>query len=291
MNAKLTRLIAGATLALSISAQAQIDPASSTSAWTPIQYGPAVVPDYTADQQGGSSEGDIVGDANNPALYISHYNGGTPTLFTDGELAFRFRLGADKSPAGYKGVALVGMDLDANGSLDLFVGVNNSGSSSTIGLWYADDGANTSPSTTGLANTATFSYAQTALNYSWTPVTAANNPGGTSTDLDGGGNDYFLSFKVPFADLVSMASTVVPGFDESSLVCLVAATASQLNSLNQDINGVQGNANSGLGWEELGAASSSYTANGQVVMAVPEPAATAIVGFCLAALIILRRGR
>ena len=290
MNAKLTRLIVGTSLALNLSAQAQIDPASSTQAWTPIQYGPGVVPDYTADQQGGSSEGDIVGNANNPALYIAHNNGGTPTLFTDGELAFRFRLGADKNPAGYKGVAFVGMDLNADGSMDLFVGVNNSGSSSMVGLWFADDGVNTSPATTGVANTATFSYAQTALNYSWTPVTAANNPGG-STDIDGGGNDYFLSFKVPFADLVSMASTITPGFNESSLVSMVALTASQPNSLNQDINGVQGNANSGLTWEQLGAVSSEYTANGQMVTAVPEPAATAIVGFCLAALIIFRRGR
>lgn len=289
MNTKLTRLIVGTTLALNLSVQAQIDPASSTQDWTPIQYGPSAG-DSSADQQGGSSEGDIVGNANNPSLYVTHYNGGTPTLFTDGDLAFRFRLSADKSPSGYKGVAFVGMDLNADGALDLFVGVNNSGSSSMIGLWFADGGANSSPATTGIANAATFSYAQTALNYSWTPVTAANNPGG-STDIDGGGNDYFLSFKVPFADLASMASTVAPGFNESSLVSLVALTASQPNSLNQDINGVDGNANSGLSWEQLGALSSTYTANGQAVTAVPEPAATAIAGFCLAALIIFRRGR
>jgi hypothetical protein len=289
MNAKLTAMIVGVTVVLNTTVMAQINPASSTDYWTPIQYGPSIVPDYSADQQTGSSEGDIVGDANNPALYITHYNGGTPTLFTDGELAFRFRLGADKSPAGYKGVAFVGMDLNNDGSLDLFAGVNNSGSTSIVGLWFAGAGANTSPTTTSVASSPTFSYVQTSLNYSWTPVTAVNNPTGTTTDVDGGGTDYFLSFKISFADLASMASTIVPGFNENSIVSFVGATATQPNSLNQDLNGVNGNINSGLTWDQLGASSSPYTADGELVVAVPEPAATAIVGFCLAALIILRR--
>jgi len=289
MIAMLKALIMGSMVALNATVMGQINPASSTDFWTPIQYGPGGVHDYSTDQQTGSSEGDIVGNASNPALYIAAYNGGTPTLFTDGELAFRFRLGGDKSPAGYKGVAFIGMDLNSDGSLDLFAGVNNSGSSSIVGLWFAGAGGNTSPNTTGVASTPTFSYVQTSLNYSWTPVTAANNPGGT-TDVDGGGTDYFLSFKINFADLVSMASTIVPGFNENSVVSFVGATATQPNSLNQDLNGVNGDINSTLSWGQLGAISSLYTADGELAPAVvPEPAAAAIVGFCLAALIILRR--
>jgi len=288
MKTKLTCLIAGLLLLLGNRVEAQILPSSSTAWWTPIVYGPSVYPDFFNDQQTGSSEGDIVGDLVNASLYVSYYNGGTTNLFTDGQLAFRFRLGEDKSPAGYKGVAVVGMDLNLDGRLDLFVGVNNSGSSPMIGLWWAGGGANSTPSSTSISSTATYSYGETAANFSWVPVSLINDPTATSTDLDGGGrNDYFLSFMIPFADLVAMAGTVVPGFDESSTVNFVAITGTQLNNLNQDINGINGGINSGVNWTDLGAFSQTYTGGGQ--LAVPEPSSAALGGILLAALLIFRR--
>jgi len=141
MNLKLLCLLAGALLAFVTPARAQIDPASSTEYWIPIQYGLGVAPDVSGDQQTGSGEGDIVGDFANPSLYMSYNNGGTTNLFTDDQLAFRFRLNEDKSPLGYKGVAYIGIDLNADGALDVFAGVNNSGSAAVIGLWWAGSSA------------------------------------------------------------------------------------------------------------------------------------------------------
>lgn len=258
-------------------AHAQANPASATSAWAAIAYGPAGSPDPAGDQQTGSSEGDIVGNAANPSFYAAFDNGGTPALFTDGQLAFRLRVGADKNPPGYTGCAFVGMDLDDNGSPDLFAGVNNSGSAAVIGLWWAGSGSNLSPSTTTIAGTPAFSYAETAANYSWMAVTPANDPGGTSTDLDGAGQtDYFLSFVVPFADVVAMAHTWgLAGFDEHSPVSCVAATATQANSLNQDVNGVTGGVKSSDSWTALGGLSEPITAGGLVP--VPEPSTLALV--------------
>jgi hypothetical protein len=280
----LAGLLAGA-------ARAGVNPAAPTSAWTVIGYGPAGYPDPSGDQQTGSAEGDLVGNAANPSFYAAFDNGGTPALFTDGQLAFRLRVGADKNPPGYSGCAFVGMDLDGNGSLDLFAGVNNSGAKALVGLWWAGSGSNLSPSTTTIAGTPTFSYAETAANYSWMAVTLANNPGGTSTDVDGAGQtDYFLSFVVPFADVVAMAHTQgLAGFDEHSTLSYVAATATQANSLNQDVNGAAGGVNSSDSWASLGAISTPSTVGGLVP--VPEPSVLALVSLGLGGLAVHYRRR
>ena len=238
----------------SAAALAQINTTSATTAWTVIQYAPGNTPDPAADQQTGSSEGDIVGNLANPSLFTAFDNNGTATVLTDGQIAFRFRVAADKNPPGFSGCAFVGFDLDHNGTLDVFAGVNNSGSSSMCGYWWAGTGANISPNTTTIANTPTFSYTETAANYSWMAVTPANSPTGTTTDVDGGGStDYYLSFVLPFADLVTMVGTNgFPNFNETSVISYVAATATQANSLNQDLNGVNGNVNSSSTWSSLG---------------------------------------
>jgi len=281
------RWIAGMVMVLGVvSASAQISPDSSTVFWTPIQYQLGSAPDSFADQQTGSVEGDIIGNSSNPSLYTAFDQGGTPGVLTDGELGFRFRVGGDKNPSGFKGAAFVGMDIDA----DLFAGVNNSGSSAVIGLWWAGASANTSPNTTTLANAPTYVYTESAANYSWAAVTLAIDPSATSTDLDGGGDtDYFLTFTLPFADLVTMAETLVPGFNENSVVSYVAATANQANNLNQDINGLTGGLNSGSTWEALGALSSTYTASG--IPAMPEPSTATLLFLGLAGLLVIQRSR
>lgn len=138
-------MIACLLLVLGGRLEARIIPSSSTAWWTPILYAPYSMPDAFTDQQSGLSEGDIVGNLLNPSFYVSHHNGGATNTFTDGQLGFRFRFGADKSPAGYKGVALVGINLALNGSLDLFAGVNRSGSMPVVGLWWAAAGTNSTP--------------------------------------------------------------------------------------------------------------------------------------------------
>lgn len=249
---------------------AQINPASVTTDWTAILYPSSpVVPDPSSDQQTGSKESDIVGNSSHPALFARFYNGGTPSL-TDGQLAFRLRLAEEANPPGYSGAAFIGINGNTDAALDLFIGVNNSGSTAHVGIWRAGSGANISPSTTSIVTPPMFSYALTAANYSWTPVNATIDPSAQTFDVDNGGlTDRFLSFVVPFADVVSsMALVGVANFNENSIVTYVAATATQANSLNQDLNGVNGGVNSSSTWAVLGALSTAYSSS---LAQVPEP--------------------
>jgi hypothetical protein len=260
-----------------------VDITSPTTGWTPIQYSNNN-PDPSSDQQTGSAEGDIVGNASHPSVYTTFGDGNTPSL-TDGTLAFRVRVGADSSPAGFKTALFVGVDANHDGALDLFLGVNNSGSADTIGIWNPGAGLNVSPSTTTMAATPLVSYGLTAQNYQFAAVTTVNDPTvGTATDLDGTGNDYFLSFSVNFSDVVAqLAARGITGFDQNSTLSYVIATATQANSLNQDLNGVAGSVNSSLTWSQLGVSSNPMAPTGVAV--VPEVNPAMLVALLLAAVI------
>src|SRR2546430_15466617 len=180
-----------------------VDVTSPTTNWTTITYGNNY-PDPSNDQQTGSTESDIVGNIDHPSAYVAFGDAGTPSLI-DGTLGFRIRLGADQNPVGFKGALFVGIDANGDGVLDLFIGVNNSGSADTIGIWNPGSGANISPNTTSIVSAPLASYTITALNYNWTAVNTTIDPTvGTATDINGDGkNDYILTFSVPFADLIA----------------------------------------------------------------------------------------
>jgi hypothetical protein len=260
-----------------------VDVTSPTTSWTPITYG-SNHPDPAQDQQTGSTESDIVGDASHPSVYTAFGDSGTPSL-TDGVLGFRIRLGADQSPAGFKGALFAGIDANGDGALDLFIGVNNSGSSDMIGIWNPGSGANISPNTTSIVSAALVSYTITALNYNWTAVNITIDPTvGTATDLNGDGkNDYFLTFSVPFADVVAQLNAKgITGIHQNSTFSYVVATATQANSLNQDLNGVGGSYDGNATWSTLGVISDPLTAGG---IPVPEPSAAMASALVIAAAI------
>jgi hypothetical protein len=264
-----------------------VDLTAPTTSWTPILYS-SNNPDPSNDQQTGASEGDIVGNAAHPSAYTMFGDAGTPSL-SDGTLGFRVRLGADTNPVGFKTALFVGIDANNDGKLDLFLGVNNSGSADTVGIWNPGTGANVSPSTTSMVATPLVSYTPTASNYYWSAVTTTNDPSvGTATDLDGGGqNDYFLGFAVPFSDVVAQLAAAGITFDQNSTLTYVIATATQANSLNQDLNGVAGSVNSSLTWSQLGVLSNPMTAGG--LAAVPEISPGLWVGLLLVAVGFQRR--
>src|SRR5712691_3824421 len=81
-------------------ALAQISPGSPTTQWVPVLYS-ASFPDPSLDQQTGSSESDIVGNSNQPSLFMKFNDGGSP-ITTNGYFGIRLRVGADQSPPGYK---------------------------------------------------------------------------------------------------------------------------------------------------------------------------------------------
>lgn len=246
-----------------------VDVTSPTTDWIPVTYG-SNHPDPSNDQQTGSSESDIVGNIDHPSAYIAFGDAGTPSL-TDGVLGFRIRLGADQSPAGFKGALFVGIDANGDGALDLFVGVNNSGSADTIGIWNPGAGANISPNTTSIVSAPLVSYTITALNYNWTAVNSTIDPTvGGATDINGDGkNDYFLTFTIPLADIIAQLNAKgITGINQNSTFSYVIATATQANSLNQDLNGVGGSYDGTATWATLGVLSDPLTGGG---IPVPEP--------------------
>ena len=210
---------------------------------------------------------------------MQYNDGGTPGP-TNGFLAFRLRVGADVSPAGFKGGAFVGLDANLDGALDIFIGVNNQGSGDHIGLWAPGSGANTSPNTTTMVSPSATSYTETATTYSFTPVTGVINPGATNFDLDGGGKtDQFLSFVVPMSDVAAMlALRGITNFTKATPMRIVAATATQDNSLNEDLNGIIGGINSLSTWAELGAESQTYSPSSTAPVPEPSPFAFCILG-------------
>ena len=244
-----------------------VDVTSPTTDWTPVTYG-SNNPDPSNDQQTGAGEGDIVGNASHPSVYTAFGDAGTPSL-TDGVLGFRVRVGADDNPAGFKGALFVGIDANGDGALDLFIGVDNSGSSDKIGIWNPGNGANTSPSTTSIVAAPLVSYTITALNYYWTSVNTTIDPSvGAATDLNGDGKtDYFLTFSVPFADVVAQLAAKGITVNQNSTFNYVVATATQANSLNQDLNGVGKNYDGTATWTTLGIIADPITASG---IPVPE---------------------
>lgn len=260
-----------------------VDVTSPTTNWTPVTYANNNA-DPSNDQQTGSSEGDIVGNTAHPSAYTAFGDAGTPSL-TDGTIGFRVRVGADVNPPGFKTAVFIGIDANHDGAIDLFVGVNNSGAADTVGIWNPGAGLNVSPNTTTIVSTPLVSYTPTAANYHWTAVNTTIDPTvGTATDIDGGGqNDQFLTFSVPFNDVVTqLGNRGITGINQNSTFNYVIATATQANSLNQDINGVGKNFDPSATWSSLGVISDDFSASG---VPVPEPGTTVMVISLLAVII------
>lgn len=249
---------------------AAIDVSGPTTSWSPVSFGidGSIYPDPAGDQQTGSSEADIIGNKANPCFYTAFDS-------QNSLWGFRIRLAEEKMPPGYGECAFVGLDLGYKGKVDLFLGIDNTGAGGRLGIWRAGPGENISPSTTTIVQTPLFTYAETAVNYSWITVSKDSDPTATTYDLDGGGAvDRFLSFVVSFKD-VSQAATVL-GLDplaSDTVLGYVVATATQPNSLNQDITGVNGGTDSGTSWKTLGGVSAPSTPD---PLAVPEPRALAL---------------
>jgi hypothetical protein len=257
----------------------------ATTNWTAVSYAPAH-PDWYGDQQTGISDSDIVGTNNLPALYY-RFDAGAPGILTDGQLAFRLRLGSGSGT--FPKVAHVGIDADGNGSVDAFISVDNAGNPDNIRIFDPGAGLNVSPNTTSIDSHSPYaSYAEVSSNFNYSAVTATNDPGAFSYDADADGNtDFFLSWCVPFLDLVDFLTTQGVAADENSALTLIAATSTQPNSLNEDLNGPPKTYSGTSTWSQLGAASVPYSANG----VVPEPTSLLLSLSGLALITLCRRGR
>jgi hypothetical protein len=258
---------------------------SPTTSWTAVLY-PSTSPDFSNDQASpGQAESDIVGNATQAAFYTAFDNAGTPSL-TDGMLAFRVRVGAEKSPAGFNKVAAVGIDANNDGVIDLFAMVDNA-TSGKIALYNPGAGANNSPATTTISATG-ITYTETSSNYNYTPVTFVIDPSATTLDVNGDGNtDQFLSFGVQFQDIVNRLALEGITVDQNTPFHYVLGTSTVSTSLNQDIAGPNGGTTSAVTWVGLGAFSDASAPAG--AGPVPEPGTASLLGLGLCVLARRRR--
>lgn len=245
-----------------------IDIDGPTTEWHPIVPSGVNAYDFSQDQQTGQTEDDIIGD-NNDHLFYTQFDGIDDTSTTDGTLAFRVRVGQDKNSDGQFGSNLfIGIDADGNGAVDIIVGVFNQGSNSDIAIWNLEvsDPAtdNTSPATTTIVSPPIVEVPQSASNYDFSVVDNVIDPNVSNTDINGDlRTDAFVSFSLDFATLVTQLGNLGFTVDETTPVNFVIGTATQDNSLNQDIGGIDDrNADKTITWTDSGAISTTLQLNG-----------------------------
>ncbi len=304
-------ILAGSLLCWGAAHAVIVTDMSSAAGWAPILY--LGNSDPTGDQQTANpgNEADIVGDSVSAALY-KYYDG---TNF-----GFRLRLGAEDNPKqGYQSAVMIGMDITGDHILDFYIGaaINGVGSGSEkfdIGIYQFLPGIATSPDTTqaALASPSDYLYAyeQSGTNFNWSPtsdidpglssyqvtdpdtgITRTVDPYNVDGQLDKGDPkpDHYLTFIVPYADLIAAFRTVVPSFDASSKVSFVAITSQNLNQVNNDFNGID-DSNLGTPYGEGpdgGGISETYTP--EALVPVPEPVAYAFLLSFLALFIVFSR--
>lgn len=301
------------------SAYAVVAIGGSTSDWTAVEFSGGVESDYLDDQQTGQPEGDIIGSGANyleqPGLYKQYFDSGLAgNGGLEGDyLAFRLRVSGDTNSAGWDTTGLFGLDLGADGEVDIFVGAEKAaGNQLAIKFYDPGTGANTSPNTTSVIDEAAYAveggidaFGNTfASLFDFSPVTSANDgfltSGEVSDDLDNNGDDdYFMSLQV---NMVALAAAVfnlegeILGVD--TVIGILALTSNQDNAFNQDLNGHNGRrtnqggsgdfSNSTETWEDLGGISDPYTASG--TDPVPELSAYALIfGFIALGVVVSHR--
>jgi hypothetical protein len=242
---------------------------STSYIWNPLfSVGSNLMTDPIQDQQTGQGGDDMVGSSTVPGFMMK--TGTISNAYTDSTgavlqfVSFRIRENVYSNSNGNSQKLRLGIDGDMDGQVDLFFGINFTGSSTnaTLGFQSADGTSttsNTSPSTTDIGDsfTPTFSSGATptlsttqvngfmtatgSITFNYQAVTATNSPGAT-TMFDGkdpGDTDGYASFAMPFLMLAAAYNNVTGGtISLSSFIRLIAFTATQDNAINQDLFGV-----------------------------------------------------
>ena len=90
------------------------------------------------------------------------------------------------------------------------------------------------------------------------------------TTTTSGDPDWYASFLVPFNDVVTylgaLSSPII--IDDTTAMRYIVATSTQVNSLNQDIGGLDGGTNSDTPFEDTGTFTPPVDAGGNPM---PEP--------------------
>ncbi len=238
-----------------------------SSAWTSLFKSDRF--DLYSDTQAQKAGTEIVGDAAHTSFFVNYDDNATTSNLTDDILSLRIRIG-DETKSTHSAYVFFGIDADGDGKLDIFV---SSGSGNTQ-LWLAGSDANTSPSTTSLATTASYTYVQGTSNYNFALVSGSNDPDWDgNTDLNSDGHaDVFISLSVPMSDIAALLQTLGITFTDSTPLRFVSLSATQTNALNSDFDGIDNGTNDNWSslFEDLGILSTAITASGPVDTTPPQ---------------------
>ncbi|MFA6961388.1 MAG: Ig-like domain-containing protein [Opitutaceae bacterium] len=242
--------------------------------WTAVMFG--TNQDPQGDSQAKASDTDLVADAAHGSFYIAYDTNGTADT-SDDSIAYRLRVDnpTSSAPANFAGVAVVGLDANNDGKIDLFIIVDGRNNGQVIQIMDPGLGANTSPSSTTLSPLPSGwlpnngIYTLNSSNYSVDAVSAANDPHWNGdTDVGGEGkDDIFISWRIPLADLQAVLAKPSPVdtngnpgprgngivFSPSDTVRYVSFSLTQTNSINGDLNGVGADYDKNATWESIGA--------------------------------------
>lgn len=145
-----------------------------------------------------------------------------------------------------------------HGRMDLFAVSSAKQGEKQNSLFLAGSDTNTSPNTTSLSKkpvTGTVASHVLGVNYSTVlvdettddttprPLVRDLHPDPKLTATTNGTNDLFINFSVPFSQIVAAAQSLGLTIDETSTIAFALVTATQNNSINQDVAGVGAKAN------------------------------------------------
>ena len=207
------------------------DPA--TGSWMPAN--PPWDPPNDQRTGSGSVSQDVVGDATHPSAFIQFSPDGS-------EIGVRIRVNGADGNLSFKNFAYIGLDVNGDGAIDFYLGAYNPTANGRIAVYLSDPAlANTGPGNSGVTKPIAAFQPRVGINYSFIQVpydTADPRYPGFNNDPD-----YFISFKFTLSDI--NAALVASGKTNLTLTpstpfTYVIGTATQDNSLNGDVNGLDG---------------------------------------------------
>lgn len=251
--------------------------------WDIVMKGTAFDPGN--DQQASSNPGvDIVGTDLDATMLTIYDDKGTLADTSDDELAFRVRVGGANSQGAFGGNLWIGMDVDLDGDLDAFIGMDGDGKTGAsfdgnVNVYEAGNDLNTSPSTSSAINPVLIgTLLDNGTNFSVDTVDAITDPNASTTDINiDGMADRFISFKVSW-DALKAALNAKPltdpggaligsinggaGVTKDTAIAYTLSTSTNSNNVNADVGGYDNkNDDMSVSFEDKGAFSPPLSAS------------------------------